>query len=118
MEIRELFDLGDDDALDADAYEWLRGIRWQQRLRDSIHATGRLQSEIAYKAGVPEETLSRIVTGQSRNPRIETVICIAHAIGITVGWLLEEPGYALSVEQVNRLREAGAVIDEVIGGVA
>jgi hypothetical protein len=54
------------------------------------------------------------------NPQLETIVCIAHAIGITVGWLLDERGYSLSTEQVQRLRDARNTIDDVTaqGGAA
>lgn len=121
VRVQELFDLGDDDA---PAPKSMAppvatvvspvGARWLPRLRQAVRACGKTQAEIARRAGVPEETISRVITGQSVNPQLETIVCIVHAIGCTVGWLLDEPGYAISAEQVQRLREARAVIDEVV----
>lgn len=90
--------------------------RWRDRLRDAVRADGRTQDEIARVSGIPPETLSRIMTEITGDPRLSTVACIANAVGTTVGWLLEERGYSLSVEQIERLREAAKVIDEVTGG--
>lgn len=116
VRVQDLFDLGDDDALDANVYEWLRGAQWLKRLREAVRTSARLQSDIAYKAGIPGETLSRIMTGQTRNPSMETIAAIASAVGVTVGWLLDEPGYSISAEQLQRLKDASAVIDELTGG--
>jgi transcriptional regulator with XRE-family HTH domain len=120
VRVQELFDLGDEQEptpTPAFAPPLSTGTRWHARLRKAVRASGQSQAEISRRSGVPEETISRVMTGQSANPQIETVVCIAHAIGVTVGWLLEERGYSMSVEQVQRLRDASAVIAEVAGPV-
>lgn len=60
------------------------------RLRAAIDATGRTQSWIAEHAGVPDETISRIVTRETKNPQIVTLLKLAPVLGVTVGWLLGE----------------------------
>jgi len=125
VHVWEVFDIGEDDGPGAAAPGPVAvvarpGSRWHDRLRQAIRASRMMQTEIAVRAGLPDETVSRIVTGQTRNPQLETLVCIAHAIGITVGWLLDEHGYSLSTEQVQRLRDARTTIDEVTarGGAA
>lgn len=121
VHVRELFDIGDDAVAplprSAPVSVVARpGLRWLERLRLAIRKSGKTQAEIARRAGLPEETVSRVVRGDSVNPQLETIVCIMHAIGGTAGWLLEERGYSISVEQVRRLRDAGVVIAEVAGG--
>jgi DNA-binding phage protein len=122
VHVREIFDIGDDEPT-PEAKPFIVpvvepvGARWLPRLRQAVRASRMRQCEIAVRAGLPEETVSRVLTGQSMNPQLETIVCIAHAIGCTLGWLLDERGYSISIEQVRRLRDAGAVIAEVTGGV-
>jgi hypothetical protein len=52
----------------------------------------------------------RELTGTCAHPQLETVERIARACGTTVGWLLGEYGYSLSVEQRRKLRDAAAAI--------
>lgn len=64
-----------------------------ERLRSAIEARGVKQSWLAAEAGIPEETLSRIVTGVTANPKVETLAKIARVLGETVSALIGEPGY-------------------------
>lgn len=117
VHVWEVFDIGEDGPAPVrTAPPVLRlAPRWSARLREAIRASGKTQSEIARIAGIPEETVSRLVTGQSGNPKLETVFCIAHALGTTVGWLLEERGYSLSADNVRQLGDVVAVILNVTG---
>lgn len=83
---------------------------WRERLRQAIDQSGKKHSTIAWDAGVAPETLSRLLNGTQSH--FETVVRIAHACGTTVGWLLDEHGYALSAPQRRQLRDAAALIIE------
>jgi transcriptional regulator with XRE-family HTH domain len=88
--------------------------RWRARLRLAVEQSPYKHSAIARDAGVSPETLSRILTGACAHPRFDTVARLAHASGVSVGWLLDELGYSLSEEQRRQLRHAAAVIIETI----
>lgn len=90
----------------------IRAPLWRDRLRQAVRDSGVTQAEIARRARLPEETVSRVLTGVSRNPGIETVYRIAHAARVQVGWLLEERGYGLSARQVRKLLDAAEAISE------
>jgi len=81
-------------------------VTWRERLRQAIEASGRKQSVIAAEAGVAPETLSRILNSKHAKPTFETIVRIAHATDERVGWLLGETGFALSIEDQKKLREA------------
>ena len=87
---------------------------WRARLRAAVQRSGRKHSAIARDAGIAPETLSRVLNYSHAHPGFETVARIAHAAGETVGWVLDERGYALSSAHVRRLREASAAIAEAI----
>lgn len=88
------------------------------RLRQAIDATGEKQSWVAARANVPEETISRIVTGQSQNPQIGTLMKIAPVVGVTVGWLLGERDAAVSASEAQTLGEAIEILRRLTGTVA
>ena len=81
-------------------------VNWRERLRTAVRASRRKHSAIAADAGITPVTLSRILNAAEVKPAFETVVRIAHAVGESVGWLLEEPGHPLSAEQQSRLTEA------------
>lgn len=65
---------------------------WRARLRQAIDATGKEDKTVAADAGIAPETLSRILSGEIQDTGIETMIALATATNVTVGWLLgEEP---------------------------
>jgi len=74
------------------------------RLRELLRARGLTQARVAALAGLPNETVNRIVKGTSRDPRIMTLIKIADALGVTVGWFLYEKGFEFSPERRTELR--------------
>lgn len=79
---------------------------WRRRLRLAIQRSGKKHSAIARDAEIAAASLSRILTGRVRGPNFETVARIAHAVGESVGWILDEPGYELSKPDRDTLRDA------------
>jgi len=77
-----------------------------ERMRMAVDATGRTQEAIAIEAGVPPETLSRIITGDSENPKLGTLKKLARPLGVSVGWLLGEPTANFSADEAKGLLEA------------
>lgn len=61
-----------------------------EALRREIDARGIKQSWLAAEAGVPEETLSRILTRTTKNPGVATLQKVARVLGRTVSELLAE----------------------------
>jgi hypothetical protein len=83
---------------------------WRQRLRDAVKRSGRKHSAIAWDAGITQVTLSRILNRPDCLPLFTTVCRIAHAVGETVGWLLDEEGFHVNREQRVKLRAAATII--------
>jgi SOS-response transcriptional repressor LexA len=87
-----------------EALQYVRNVSWRERLRTAIDASGRTQNAIAAAAGVTPETLSRVLNGFHGRPAFETVVRITHAVGESVGSLLDEPAFSLDGEQRAELR--------------
>lgn len=85
---------------------------WRVRLLQAVRESGKSQCAIALEAGTSDETVSRVLHS-NQNPSFETLVRIVHATGHTVGWLLGERGYTLSLEQVKELRRVAAIIEDV-----
>jgi transcriptional regulator with XRE-family HTH domain len=75
------------------------------RLKAAIAARGLKQSALAAEAGIPPETLSRILTRTTENPGIHTVSKIARVLGESVGSLLGERGFEITDADRERARE-------------
>jgi len=86
-------------------------MRLAEGIRQLIQARGLKQEWLAAQAGMPAETLSRIATGTTPNPGIETVQKIAAGAGITVGELLGETGFDLTAVDRDTLRTFRSWID-------
>ena len=84
---------------------------WRGRLREAVYDSGLKHTVIAFDAAVDPATLSRIINGRIQ-PRFESVVRLARAAGVTVGWLLDEPvrGVELTDRQQSTLRAAGAIL--------
>lgn len=74
------------------------------RLRELLEQRGLKQSRMAELAGLPNETVNRIVRGVTKNPGVVTMTRIADALGVTVGWFLGEKGYEFSAEDRAEVR--------------
>ncbi len=88
---------------------------WQQRLREAVRRSGMKQSVIAYDARVTPETLSRLLNTPNLRPTLATITSVAHAAGVSVGWLIGEDPYKLTAEEQGALREAVQVMRRLIG---
>jgi transcriptional regulator with XRE-family HTH domain len=89
---------------------------WRVRLREAIDRTNRKHSYIATSAGITPVTLSRILTGESAEPRFTSIVRLAHEAGVTVSWLLDEEG-GIHVRERDRaeLRNAAYFILRLTG---
>ena len=59
-----------------------------QRLAEVRIAAGYTQSDLEEAAGVPQTTVSRIETGETKNPNVHTVAKVAAVLGVPIESLL------------------------------
>ena len=55
-------------------------------------------------------TLSRILNDEAAMPFLSTIVRVAHEVGVTVGWLLDEREFLIGAEEREELRRAANVI--------
>ena len=92
-------------------------VNWRARLRSAIEKSGKKHTAIAADAGIDPTTLSRILNARMQ-PTFETVIRLARAINESVGWLLDERPFSLSVDEQKQLRKAAHTIEEALAAMA
>lgn len=88
------------------------------RLRAAIDASGRTQSWIAERSGVPDDTISRIVTRETKNPQIVTLLKLAPVLGVSVGWLLGEKIAPFTTAETRALAAAVDILRYRLAGDA
>jgi transcriptional regulator with XRE-family HTH domain len=93
-------------------------LSWRDRLRMAIEKSGKKHSAIAREAGITAATLSRVLTAVHRNPTLDTVVRVTHAIGENVGWILDEPGYFMSADEQRKLHDAVRVLETSLRNAA
>jgi SOS-response transcriptional repressor LexA len=94
----------------------VRAVDLSSRLRAAIAALGYTQSWVAVRSNVPEETISRIVTGDTKNPQVGTLLKIAPVLGVTVGWLLGERTAPLTSAEATIIARAIEILKTRIDG--
>ena len=59
------------------------------RLRELREMSGKTRRQLAIEASITEGQLANIELGKTENPRIDTVIALARAVGCDVGDLID-----------------------------
>jgi len=84
------------------------------RLRQLLDQRGLTQTRVAELAGLPIETVNRIVKGVTKNPGVYTLVKLAGALDVTVGWFLGEKGFEFTPERRGELRRFLAWGEELL----
>lgn len=79
-----------------------------------MQSSGLWQSKLSELSGVPEETLSRILTRVTLDPRVFTLEKLAVPLHVTVGWLLGEKGFEISGQDRDDIRKAVTVLERLL----
>jgi SOS-response transcriptional repressor LexA len=84
------------------------------RLRELLEQRNLTQSRVAELAGLPNETVNRIVKGTTTNPGVYTLLKIANALEVTLGWLVGEKGFEFTPERRADLRSFALWAEELL----
>lgn len=74
-------------------------------LTERRRSIGMSIDQLVEKSGVPKGTLTKVLTGASANPALETVKAIAYALGLTLNDLEEDRNPGLSAKAVAVAQE-------------
>jgi transcriptional regulator with XRE-family HTH domain len=62
-------------------------VTFGDRMRRERESRGWTQKQFAEKAGVPQETISRLETGKHRGPHIDVAVKLAKALKVSLDYL-------------------------------
>ena len=88
-------------------------VNWRGRLAEAVKRSGKPHKAIAYAAEITPTTLSRILHGGHHQPRFETIVKIAHAIGESVEWISGGQAFSLSPRERKTLKAAVLILSEI-----
>ncbi len=78
---------------------WLDNLK---ELKKSLNLTAK---QIAERSNLPEKTISRLLSGDTRNPYIDTLSRIAGALGCTLNDILADSKVVVGTENLAVLQE-------------
>ena len=92
-----------------------RTMAADEAIRVRLAARGWNQAKLSEVSGVNEVVISRIMTGFTGEPELDTIVKIAHAFGETVGAFLGEKGFDLDAADQQYLRDHSRWIQAKLG---
>ena len=84
---------------------------WLENLKELKKASGMSVKQIADKANLPERTVSRIITGETDHPRIDTLGIIVDALGITMQDVFADTNVVVATEKLVEIKEVAEVVE-------
>ena len=90
---------------------------WLNNLKELRNKTGMSYKQIADKENLSEKSVTRVFSGESKNPGVDLIRRIIHALGGTWSEVFAESGAVIGSQdlvtlqaEVNRLTEENAVL--------
>lgn len=90
---------------------------WRKNLKELRSRAGMSPKQIADKENLSEKTVTRVFTGEAKNPGVDVIRRIIHALGGTWGEIFAESSAVIGSQdlvtlqaEVNRLTEENAVL--------
>ena len=84
---------------------------WLENLKELKKASGMSTKQIADKANLPEKTVSRIFSGQTDHPRIDTLGQIVDALGVTMQDVFADTNVVVATEKLVEIQETAEVVE-------
>ena len=84
---------------------------WLDNLKELKKKTGMSTKQIADKTNLPERTVSRIFSGETDHPRVDTVHLIVTALGGTLNDIFADTNVIVATESLVEVKETVAVVE-------
>ena len=84
---------------------------WLDNLKELKKAKGMSTKQIAEKANLPERTVSRIITGETDHPRIDTLGLIVDALEGTLQEVFADTNVIVATEKLVEIKEVAEVVE-------
>ena len=84
---------------------------WLENLKELKKRTGMSTKQIADKAHLPEKTVSRILSGDTDHPRIDTLVLIVEAMGGKMNEIFADTNVVVATESLVEIKETAKVVE-------
>lgn len=86
---------------------------WRDRILQEKSRLGRTSKSMSESTGghLPERTISRILSGETENPRIDTIIELGASVGLTPQELFADSNVVVATETLAEVKETANVIE-------
>lgn len=85
-----------------------------ERIADTLLKQGKTQTDLCNEIGMKTSTLNAIITGERKNPRIETIVPIAKGLNISLDYLLGlSDETSIDVELKTISKKTGISVDAI-----
>ena len=85
---------------------------WNERIleaKKAQHITSKIMSERTH-GHLPERTINRILSGETQNPRIDTIIELGAAVGLTPQELFADTNVVVATENLVEIKDNVGVV--------
>lgn len=84
---------------------------WLGNLKELKKKTGMSTKQIADKTNLPERTVSRIFSGETDHPRVDTVHLIVTALGGTLNDIFADTNVVVATESLIEVKEIADAVE-------
>lgn len=83
---------------------------WLDNLKELKRRTGMSSKQISEAAKLPERTVTRIFSGETDHPRIDTIGLIADAMGFTLRDIFADTNVIIATETLTEVKEVAEIV--------
>lgn len=84
---------------------------WLDNLKELKKRTGMTTKQIADKTKLPERTISRILSGETDHPRVDTVHLIVTSLGGSLNDIFADTNVVVATESLVEVKEVVEVVE-------
>ena len=84
---------------------------WLDNLKELKKRTGMSTKQISEKAHLPEKTVSRILSGDTDHPRIDTLVLVVEAMGGHISEIFADTNVVVATESLVEIKETAKVVE-------
>lgn len=84
---------------------------WLNNLKELKRNTNLTSKQIAEKTKLPERTVTRILTGETDHPRVDTLHLIVTALGGSLNDIFADTNVVVATEKLVEVKEAAEVVE-------
>ena len=84
---------------------------WLQNLQELKKRSGKTTKQLAIETNLPERTLTRILTGETEHPQIDTLFVVVAALGGNLNDIFADTNVVVATETLVEVKETAEVIE-------